>query len=88
MKCNRTCDGATFDTSAANYILLEVILTFMLLEVTLLIMIMTLIMIIIMTLVLLLLLDHTDLGPDDPSLLTMRILLRGNGLFWQIARRH
>ena len=27
MKCNRTCDGATFDTSAANYILLEVILT-------------------------------------------------------------
>ena len=47
----------------------------------------TLTMIMVMTLVLLLLLDHTDLGPDEPPLLTMRILLRGNGLFWQIARR-
>ena len=26
MKCNRTCDGAKFDISASNYILLEVII--------------------------------------------------------------
>ena len=27
MKCNRTCDSAKFDTSAVNYILLEVNIT-------------------------------------------------------------